>query len=114
MDFNGLNKVSSFGKYPTTVKLDSLVSEDSLKLLKLRELETRYGRKFVVTIPGNRCLFLPRKITTYLQENRSELKELEKLILASSVTFRVLNGSKMEFALIKNKLKCKCLDEIIF
>lgn len=109
MDFNGLNKIAGVAQVSKNTPLNSLSEDKVYQIKKTRQIETKkLGKRIVLTISGNRDVFLPEKPNNYLlSKGGSQYAEMERLANKGHLLFQPLGASGMLFSISHNNKKCK-------
>lgn len=77
MNFEKLNKVGEKSYLPTK-KLSELEIEKKIKITKVKQLKTKFGKKIYVELEDSFGVFLPARIGKFIEENEEEFNKLKE------------------------------------
>lgn len=96
MDIDTLNKVA-MGPFLPKKDIKDLVRDKVYKVTSIRMVRTKFGYAVVVELDWDCQVFLPKRVTNVLVENREMFDELEDKVGGGDLYIHYNEGDKFRF-----------------
>ena len=100
MDLTELNKLgaAAANTYLPTVKITELPKNQEMRVTELRRVNTRYGRKVVLSLDSRYSIFLSGRLSEGLLNNEQTLKNLSENVKENSLVLVNTNNGDLQFS----------------
>lgn len=96
LNLKALNKLTS-QEYPQSVKVSSLPHGYIYLIKKVRQVQIKYGMKYVLDFKTNSCIFVPDETNTWMMLKPKQVKKMTELAERHQIGFKHTGYSGIEF-----------------
>lgn len=102
MDLSKINKISRVDSFLPTKKFAELEPGKTYKITEMKMIKTTFGVKVIVGLNNEYSVFLPERISKFLQEHTEQFQELAKASAENHLYMRHIDGkyNQCEFSYV--------------